>query len=282
MSTIIYGTLLRIRLFMLLPSTGRMSILRYLIEEKGAFVDLKNSNRKTPLHDAAQFSQCEVVEYLIDKGADVNALKNADWTPLMLACTKLRVDVVSILLKNGADPLFRNKDGWNSFHVASREGSVDLLQLLVSELTNRTLERIDRLVNSSSKNGRRPLHTAALNGRFAAVEYLLINNFATVDDVDNCGTTALMDSVRSGSTEIFDLLVRFGAEITRRNTAGFNCLHIAAEVGFTNVIVHLVQQYKFDVNALTHHGHMTAVQIAKKEKHESAVKTLEMLSDSFT
>lgn len=78
----------------------------------------------------------------------------------MLACTKLQVDVVSILLKSGADPLFRNKDGWNSFHVASREGSVDILQLLVSELTDRTVERIDRLVNSSSKNGRRPLHTA--------------------------------------------------------------------------------------------------------------------------
>ncbi len=81
----------------------------------------------------------------------------------MLACTKQRLDVVSILLKNGADPLFRNKDGWNSFHIASREGCVDILQLLVSELTDPTVERIDRLVNSSSKNGRKPLHTAGIN-----------------------------------------------------------------------------------------------------------------------
>lgn len=78
----------------------------------------------------------------------------------MLACTKLQIDVVSLLLKNGADPLFRNKDGWNSFHIASREGCVDILQLLVAELPDRSTERIDRLVNSSSKNGRRPLHTA--------------------------------------------------------------------------------------------------------------------------
>lgn len=78
----------------------------------------------------------------------------------MLACTKLRADVVSILLKHGADPLFQNKDGWNSFHIASREGSVDILQLLVSQLTDPTVERIDRLVNSSSKNGRKPLHSA--------------------------------------------------------------------------------------------------------------------------
>lgn len=81
----------------------------------------------------------------------------------MLACTKLRTDVVSILLRHGADSLFRNKDGWNSFHIASREGSVDILRLLVSELTDPTVERIDRLVNSSSKNGRKPLHTAGKN-----------------------------------------------------------------------------------------------------------------------
>lgn len=94
------------------------------------------------------------------KGADVNAVKNADWTPLMLACTKLQADVISILLNHGADPLFRNKDGWNSFHIASREGSVEILQLLVSKLTDPTAERLDQLVNSRSKNGRKPLHTA--------------------------------------------------------------------------------------------------------------------------
>lgn len=94
------------------------------------------------------------------KGADVNVVKNADWTPLMLACTKLHIDVVSILLSHGADPLFKNKDGWNSFHIASREGSVAILELLVSKLTNPTIERLDQLVNSRSKNGRKPLHTA--------------------------------------------------------------------------------------------------------------------------
>lgn len=96
---------------------------------------------------------------------------------------------------------------------------------------------------------------------------MLRSNFTTtVDDIDNCGTTSLMDAVRSGSTEIFDLLVQFGADITRRNKAGFNCLHIAAEVGAGNVINHLVQVYNFDVNELTDQGSisMTAIQIAKK------------------
>lgn len=73
-----------------------------------------------------------------------------------------------------------------------------------------------------------------------------------------------MDAVRSGSTAIFDLLIQFGADITRRNKAGFNCLHIAAEVGVSDVICHLVQVYDFDVNELTDQGSMTAIEIAKK------------------
>ncbi|KAJ6637022.1 Ankyrin repeat domain-containing protein 16 [Pseudolycoriella hygida] len=258
---------------------GRLSILRYLVEEKDASIELKNNNRKTPLHEAAQFSQYKIVEYLIEKGADVNAIKNADWTPLMLACTKIRDDVVSILLRHGADPLFRNKDGWNSFHIASREGCVEILKLLVSQLANPTVERMNQLINSSSKNGRKPLHTAALNGQIDAVNYLLRSNFTTkVDDVDNCGTTPLMDSVRSGSTETFDLLVQFGADVTLLNKVGYNCLHIAAEVGLSNVILHLVRKYNFDVNGLTDQGSMTAIQIAVKEKQFDAVKTLEILS----
>lgn len=73
-----------------------------------------------------------------------------------------------------------------------------------------------------------------------------------------------MDAVRSGSTEIFDLLIKFGADISRRNKAGFNVLHVAAEVGVSNVICHLIKLYNFDVNALTELGSMTAIQIAEK------------------
>lgn len=43
-------------------------VFRYLVETQGAYVNLRDHNRKTPLHDAAQFSQYEAVEYLLSKG----------------------------------------------------------------------------------------------------------------------------------------------------------------------------------------------------------------------
>ena len=38
------------------------------MEVKGAVVDIRNRDRKTPLHNAAQFSQVPCIEYLISKG----------------------------------------------------------------------------------------------------------------------------------------------------------------------------------------------------------------------
>lgn len=85
-----------------------------------------------------------------------------------------------------------------------------------------------------------------------------------MDDIDNCGTTPLMDAVRNDSTVMFGLLVHYGAKVTQCNKLGYNCLHIAAEAGAADVIIHLMRIYNFDINALTEQGSMTAMQIAKK------------------
>ena len=63
---------------------------QHLVEKLGRddFLDVRNSEGKTPLHEAAQFARFESVQYLLDHGCDVNALKRADWTPLMLAATR--------------------------------------------------------------------------------------------------------------------------------------------------------------------------------------------------
>ncbi|CAG7664884.1 unnamed protein product [Allacma fusca] len=256
---------------------GRIRILKYLVETTGSAVDIRNHDRKTPLHDAAQFSQYGCVEYLLQNGADVNAVKKADWTPLMLACTKLNIEVVSILLTHGADPLFRNKDGWNSFHLATREGSVKILDLLLDNCPISSPE-LQQLVNSRSRNGRKPLHTAAMHGHLAVVEYLLQKEFTDVDDTDNCGTTPLMDAVRSGSTEIVDLLVmKYGAKTMCTNKTGYNCLHVAAEVGNSNMILHLIQNYGFDAKLPVLNGSVTALQIAEKEKQYSVTTMLQSI-----
>lgn len=71
----------------------------------------------------------------------------------MLACTKDCLDTVEVLVGYGASLKLRNKDGWNSFHIACREGHGNIVHfLLQADLDPSNW-------NTTSKNGRTPLHT---------------------------------------------------------------------------------------------------------------------------
>ena len=82
-------------------------------------------------------------------------MKRADWTALMLACTKSDMDVIRILIEEGAASLsMRNKDGWTCFHLACRQGQPNIIAYFLA------LE--PRLWQTTSRNGRTPLHTAGI------------------------------------------------------------------------------------------------------------------------
>ena len=107
-------------IIMLLCKLGRVDFLEVLVDHANDnqtvlefLFNLSNSDGKTPLHEAAQFSQPQTVKFLLDQHCvKIDPIKRADWTPLMLACTKTgpnAVATVQILLDHGANHLLENK-----------------------------------------------------------------------------------------------------------------------------------------------------------------------------
>jgi ankyrin repeat protein len=94
---------------------GRVDFLNALITKHPNDLDLeiKNADGKTPLHEAAQFSQPGIVLTILgQRQVCVDPIKRGDWTPLMLACTKTgqeSLQVVDILIKHGANIALVNK-----------------------------------------------------------------------------------------------------------------------------------------------------------------------------
>jgi ankyrin repeat protein len=202
----------------ILARCGHTDCLNFLLTHTEVFVDQRNLEDKTALHEAAQYGQDTAVEILLQHGAQVNSLKRADWTPLMLAATKLNnLACVKILVTSCADLRLVNKDGWTSFHIAVRTGDLSLLEYL--------LQSEPGCWQTPSKNGRTPLHTACLAGHVLVVKMLLQLDITGVLDVncpDSCGSTPLMDAARGNHLDcIVPLLERLELNLSVKDRYSF-------------------------------------------------------------
>ena len=65
----------------ILARCGHVDCLNFLLTKTKVFVDQRNLEDKTALHEAAQFGQDKAVEILLQHGGQVDSLKRADWTP---------------------------------------------------------------------------------------------------------------------------------------------------------------------------------------------------------
>ena len=112
----------------------RHSELARILHRHGSSVDLWGWGRRSPLHSAAEQSDREIVQVLLDWKLDINAKCRNDQTSLHLALQEQKsnyFDTIQLLLEYGADPNARKFDGSTPLHLASSLGTVEDLRLLL-------------------------------------------------------------------------------------------------------------------------------------------------------
>ncbi|XP_048410127.1 ankyrin repeat domain-containing protein 16 [Stegostoma tigrinum] len=249
---------------------GHLPILKYLVEELGANIELVNSDYKRALHEAGSMGHRMCVRYLLAQGANVDCLKKADWTPLMMACTRKNLEVITDLIESGASLMLTNKDGWSSFHIACREGDPKIIQYL--------LEVNPNIWDVESKIKRTPLHTVAMHGHFEVTELLLERCAYKPDAKDSCGVTPFMDAVQNGHIEIAKLLLeRHKADFSATDALGAQSLHRASVTAQDEAICFLVTELGMNVNERATGLKLTALHYAAKEGHINTIETLLIL-----
>jgi hypothetical protein len=95
----------------------------------GADVNVKDTNRWTPLHYAAWKGHKKIVVTLIAKGADVNA-KNRYGTPLHLPAGSGHKDIAKLLIANGADVNVKDVGGDTPLDWAINRNHPEIADLL--------------------------------------------------------------------------------------------------------------------------------------------------------
>ena len=110
-----------------------------ILLEHGASVHAKDDFGHTPLQDACESGNLEIVQTLIQHNADVDAIsENVDgkhFTPLMIAAGYGFSEIAKELLKYGADVNFSNSYG-NSLHLTTKYGHSEIVKILLKNRCN--------------------------------------------------------------------------------------------------------------------------------------------------
>uniref|UniRef100_A0A8C7Q8H9 Ankyrin repeat domain 52 n=1 Tax=Oncorhynchus mykiss TaxID=8022 RepID=A0A8C7Q8H9_ONCMY len=169
-----------------LPS-GHLQIVKLLVA-RSADAMCRDKRGYTPLHAAAASGQIEVVKYLLRLGSEIDEPNAFGNTALHMACYTGQEAVANELVNRGANVNQPNHHGGTPLHLAavSTNGAL-CLELLVNNGADVNMQDIlnnipSCFVNvfvslflSQSKEGKSPLHMAAIHGRFTRSQILIQN-----------------------------------------------------------------------------------------------------------
>jgi ankyrin repeat protein len=171
-----------------------------LLLDRGAEIDAKDTQGRTPLHLAAEACFPPLVQLLLDRGADVHARDERKRTPLHYAA-------------RGQSKYMHHEGHWR----APRRSSVPIARSLIAAGAE---------VIAADNRGQTPLHLAARAGNVALTEHLLakcadVNALARDDSGRECltplveatlGGMEIPPGQPGGHVEVALLLVHAGAK----------------------------------------------------------------------
>lgn len=213
---------------------GNVEILRLMVEQGKADVNITSSYGITPLIAASAAGKTDAVKYLLAHGADATAKDNTGKTPILYAMQNDAPELVAALAKanpisvnlpdpngntplilaaqrgflkqtknllaGGANPDYRNpSSGLSALAAAAAEGHIDVIRALV--------RNGQATIDLPDLNGRTPLMYAAEQGQPAAL-HTLLQLKADVNAQDNTGATALMRATAKDNEEIMTILLK--------------------------------------------------------------------------
>jgi ankyrin repeat domain-containing protein 50 len=242
---------------------GQVEVVKLLLE-KGAELESKDSNGRTPLSWAAEKGHEAVVKLLLEKGAELESKGSNDWTPLSWAAENGQEAVVKLLLEKGAE--LESKDRWfgrTPLSLAAEKGHEAVVKLL--------LEKGAELESKGSRSGQTPLSLAAENGHEAVVK-LLLEKGAELESKGRNGRTPLSWAAGKGHEAVVKLLLEKGAELESKGSNSPTPLSWAAGKGH-EAVVKLLLEKGAEPESKGNNGR-TPLSWAAEKGHEAVVKLL--------
>lgn len=164
---------------------------------------MRDTSGATALDNAVIWGQEDIVKLLLEHHADVSIKNRIGWTPLFYASSAGQSEIAEMLIQHGAEVSPRDNRGDTPLCAASLQGRTNIISILLAHGAD---------INTfNNQNGYTPLHWALLTGNEPTVA-LLLEHGANVNAKDFFGRTPLTAVIRSGKTNIIELLRRYGGK----------------------------------------------------------------------
>ncbi|XP_067873216.1 espin isoform X1 [Heterodontus francisci] len=211
--------------------SGKLSALKYLVEEAKFPGNQKARNGATPAHDAAATGNLVCLQWMLTSGGcQLQDKDSSGATVLHLAAWFGHQDITDWLLKGGgSDPTAATDTGALPVHYAAAKGDLPSLRMLLGHCPN--------VVNTQMKNGATPLYLASQEGHLEAVQYLVKECGADPHLRANDGMTALHSAAQMGHNTVIVWLVSFSdISLSDQDDEGATAMHFAASRGHAKVL----------------------------------------------
>uniref|UniRef100_A0A7I4YCQ5 ANK_REP_REGION domain-containing protein n=2 Tax=Haemonchus contortus TaxID=6289 RepID=A0A7I4YCQ5_HAECO len=213
----------------------------------------------SPLINACQGDNEEVVEELINLGANVEQLSLNGQSALRVAALSGNTKIVRLLAEHITDWEQQDMDGTPLVHTLLINKQTAMAELLLTlgafisarDAHGRTcahvvcaindmcgarmLRRLAASFEAVDAGGRTPLLTAVWNCHLEMTAYLLETVGVNPNAVDEQGASALSVAAQQGNRELVVLLLRMGAEPSLKDLAGRTALDVATMYGHDTI-----------------------------------------------
>lgn len=241
--------------------------IRFECDDLESVHDL-DKRRWNALVYAAKNDHSDIVRCLVNEhGANVDVVTASNFTPLLVAASMGNTGAVrTLVLDCNADTRTHLYRQWSALVLAADGGHTETTLALVRDC--------GMYVNERNHIGWTPLMFSVYKDHTETVAALGACDDCDVNIQNDTGMTALMMAAQLGSMEnIRFLCVECGADPNILDMNTRSALMLASELGKTDVVVALVMKFGANVDIANKHGY-TALCMAAKAKKCATVRAL--------